>query len=173
MTNPHAPARYRAATMELVAYLDERHVEMHIVTASGESITVACAKASIFKVQRSIERMGRECPEIATWGDDVPPPPVARASHRSMTLARMPAALTVLALLVGGPAVADPLAEGQRFQFEPGARRHCPADTVVWVNTRTQIYNSSDERWYGQTAGGAFVCKLEAEKAGYRGKSQL
>jgi hypothetical protein len=173
MTKPHAPARYRAATMELVAYLDERQVEMHIVTASGESITVACARDSIFKVQRSIERMRRECPEIATWGDEALPAPVVRATHRPATRALMPAALAVLALLVGGPAVAEPLADGQRFQFEPGARRHCPADTVVWVNTRTQIYNSSDERWYGQTIGGAFVCKLEAEKAGYRGKSQL
>jgi hypothetical protein len=68
MTIPRAQTRYHAATMELVAYLDERRVEIHIVTETGETVAVACAKDSIFRVQRSIERMGRECPEIATWG---------------------------------------------------------------------------------------------------------
>jgi len=68
MTIPHAQTRYRAAAMELVAYLDEQRVEMHIVTGTGETVAVACARDSIFRVQQSIERMARECPEIATWG---------------------------------------------------------------------------------------------------------
>jgi len=68
-TIPHAQTHYRAATMELVAYLDEQRVEMHILTETGETVAVACAKDSIFRVQRSIERMGQECPEIATWND--------------------------------------------------------------------------------------------------------
>jgi hypothetical protein len=55
--------------MELVAYLDEQRVEMHIVTETGETVAVDCAKDSIFRVQRSIERMRRECPEVATWSD--------------------------------------------------------------------------------------------------------
>ena len=66
---PQAQAHYRAASMELVAYLDEQRVEMHILTETGETVAVACAKDSIFRVQRSIERMGQECPEIATWND--------------------------------------------------------------------------------------------------------
>ena len=69
MTIPHAQKHYRAATMELVAYLDEQRVEMHIVTQTGETVAVDCAKDSIFRVQRSIERMRRECPEVATWSD--------------------------------------------------------------------------------------------------------
>lgn len=92
---------------------------------------------------------------------------------RPGTFALTPAALAVLAFFACGPVAAEPLIETQRFQFEPSARKHCPADSVVWVNTRSQIYNSSDERWYGQTVGGAFVCKLDAEKAGYRGKLPL
>ena len=67
MTIPHAQKHYRAATMELVAYLDEQRVEMHIVTQTGETVAVDCASDSIFRVQRSIERMRRECPEVATW----------------------------------------------------------------------------------------------------------
>ena len=69
MTIPHAQKHYRAATMELVAYLDEQRVEMHIVTQTGETVAVDCAKDSIFRVQRSIERMRLECPEVATWSD--------------------------------------------------------------------------------------------------------
>jgi hypothetical protein len=69
MIVPHAKWHYRAATMEFVAYLEGQYVDMHIVTDTGETLAVAFNKDSIFKVQRSIERMGRECPEIATWGD--------------------------------------------------------------------------------------------------------
>jgi hypothetical protein len=76
MTIPRAQTRYHAATMELVAYLDEHRVEMHIVTETGQTIAVACAKDSIFRVQRSIEQMGRECPEIATWGGEPPHQPI-------------------------------------------------------------------------------------------------
>ena len=72
MTIPHAQKRYRAATMELVAYLDEQRVEMHIVTQTGETVAVDCARDSIFRVQRSIERMRLECPEVATWRDGPP-----------------------------------------------------------------------------------------------------
>jgi len=59
--------RYRAVSMELAAYLDARYVEMHILTDTGAVIAVVCERDSIFAVQRHIEQMGRECPEIATW----------------------------------------------------------------------------------------------------------
>jgi hypothetical protein len=97
----------------------------------------------------------------------------AAGTHRARTLALIPAALAVLALFAGGPAAAETLLQTQRFRFELWAQNHCPADTVVWVNARSQIYNSSEERWYGRTIDGAFACKLDAEKAGYRAKSPL
>ena len=53
--------------MELVAYLDDRHVEMHILTDTGKTVSIVCERDSIFAVQRHIESLGRECPEIATW----------------------------------------------------------------------------------------------------------
>jgi hypothetical protein len=67
MKASHPTARYRAVSMELAAYLDGRYVEMHILTDTGKTIAVACPRDSIFAVQRQIERIGRECPEIATW----------------------------------------------------------------------------------------------------------
>lgn len=189
MTIPQMQTRFRAAAMELVAYLDEHCVEMQIVTETGETLAVVCPRASIFKVQRQIARMGRECPEIATWDSSPPHGPLGlsdtgrqagatanrlnRMPRRPAVLAAlMPAALFVLALLAGGPAAAGPVSQTEQFQFQPSAQKHCPTDVVVWVNVRSQIYNLRDERWYGQTKGGAFVCRLEAEKAGYRAKPQ-
>jgi hypothetical protein len=97
----------------------------------------------------------------------------ASGKRRARTAALIPAALLVLALVAGGSAGAEPLPQTLRFQFELWAQNHCPDDIVVWINARSQIYNSSDERWYGRTADGAFVCKLDAEKAGYRAKTPL
>ena len=59
--------RYHATSMELAACLDERYVEMHIGTDTGQDIAVVCEKDSIFAIQRHIEQLGRECPEISTW----------------------------------------------------------------------------------------------------------
>ena len=68
MTKVKPPPRYRAASMELAAHLDDRYVEMRIVTDTGEAIAVVCPRDSIFTVKRHIEKIGRDCPEIASWG---------------------------------------------------------------------------------------------------------
>ena len=67
MNERASPTRYRAVSMELVAYLDGRYVEMQILTDTGKSIAVACGGDSIFAVQRHIEQMKQECPEISSW----------------------------------------------------------------------------------------------------------
>jgi hypothetical protein len=54
------------------------------------------------------------------------------------------------------------------FATEDAAQKHCPADTVVWLNTRSGIYHLKGERWYGRTKHGAYVCKKEADAAGDR-----
>ncbi|MBE0531773.1 MAG: hypothetical protein IH626_13165 [Rhodospirillales bacterium] len=215
MVDLHGQKHYRAATMGLIAFLDERRVEMEIVTAAGETVVIAFANDAIFKVEQQIARMERDCPEIATWRggpesrpeatlDAVAKVTPARPTRwpQMLSLALIPALLLVLAVLTGGLAAADPLAgiqserfqfdrlvlgilnggaaalESQtlaqtaRFQFDQEAKDHCPADTVVWVNRRSPVYNLSAERWYGRTAGGSFVCKTDAEKAGYRAKSE-
>jgi hypothetical protein len=55
----------------------------------------------------------------------------------------------------------------QIFQFEQQAQQHCPADSVVWAIAGLGIYNSSAERWYGQTKDGAYACLGDARAAGY------
>jgi hypothetical protein len=40
---------------------------MHVITETGDAVAIACEKDSIFAVQRHIEQMARECPEISSW----------------------------------------------------------------------------------------------------------
>ena len=67
MNASSAQIRFRAVAMQLVADLDGRYVEMHVITETGDAVAIACEKDSIFAVQRHIEQMGRECPEISSW----------------------------------------------------------------------------------------------------------
>jgi hypothetical protein len=84
--------------------------------------------------------------------------------------ARLTACLAVIAATMslgcfGHAAAAEP----RLFQFESQALEHCPSDTVVWVNPKTGIYVfSRDQRWYGKTRPGSYVCQREGKTAGYR-----
>lgn len=59
--------------------------------------------------------------------------------------------------------------QAQQFQSEQQAQKHCPNDTVVWVNTKTGVYHFKGQRWYGNTKDGAYECRKEANKEGDRG----
>jgi len=54
------------------------------------------------------------------------------------------------------------------FQNEQQAQKHCPQDTVVWLNLSSGIYHFRGQRWYANTNNGAFVCEREADLAGDR-----
>lgn len=56
-----------------------------------------------------------------------------------------------------------------QFQSEQAAQKHCPGDTVVWVNLPTGVFHFKGQRWYGRTKNGAFVCQKEAVNEGDRG----
>lgn len=62
-----AKIRYCAISMELAAYLDDRYVEMHILTDTGKTVAIVCKEDSILAIQRNIEKLAGACPEIATW----------------------------------------------------------------------------------------------------------
>ena len=79
----------------------------------------------------------------------------------------------VLALLLSlaGPGIAvagAPAAPIALFGSEPQAQQHCPRDRVVWLNLPTGIYHYKGQKWYARTKHGAFVCKIEADRARYR-----
>ena len=64
-------------------------------------------------------------------------------------------------------AVGTALGQGmQTFANEQVAQRHCPADTVVWLNTSSGSYQLKGDSWYGHTQRGMYVCKAEADKDG-------
>ena len=73
----------------------------------------------------------------------------------------------VMLLAFGAPNVAR-AAELKVFPTAAMARKHCPHDTVVWVNLPTMIWHYKGERWYGRTKHGAYACEKEAAAAGAR-----
>lgn len=75
----------------------------------------------------------------------------------------------VVALLLPAAGIAQrPTAPLHEFPSEEQAQRHCPADTVVWLNLPTGIYHFRGQRWYGRTNSGVYVCEAEADGAGRR-----
>jgi hypothetical protein len=67
MKTPKSQFRFRAVSMEFVAHLNERYVEMLVMTSDGTTIAIECENDAIFAVQRNIEKIGLDCPEIMAW----------------------------------------------------------------------------------------------------------
>jgi hypothetical protein len=55
-----------------------------------------------------------------------------------------------------------------QYTTEAQARSRCPTDTVVWVNTRSNIYHFSGTRNYGNTIAGAYMCEGDTRSEGMR-----
>jgi hypothetical protein len=55
-----------------------------------------------------------------------------------------------------------------QFSTEVAAKGHCPADTVVWANTKSNVYHFSDNKNYGRTKLGAYMCEKDTAAAGIR-----
>jgi hypothetical protein len=77
-----------------------------------------------------------------------------------------------LVLLLGLPSVAlarhiDTRSVPQ-FPTEQAAQRHCPRDTVVWLNTYSGIWHYKGAKYWMNTKYGAFVCEQEAKSKGMR-----
>jgi len=79
-------------------------------------------------------------------------------------MVRIMAVAFALAIGVASPSAAALML----FVTEQEAQRHCPADTVVWLNLPSGIYHFKGQRWYGATKHGAYVCQKEADAAGDR-----
>src|SRR5271165_7263187 len=62
---------------------------------------------------------------------------------------------------------AAPTGAGQ-FSTEAEARYRCPADKVVWLNTKSRIYHYQGTHNYGHTKEGAYMCEADAKAAGDR-----
>jgi hypothetical protein len=65
-----------------------------------------------------------------------------------------------------------PPREGQagqdQYRTERQASANCPSDTVVWANTRSNIYHFRGTHNYGGTIAGAYMCEQDAIAEGMR-----
>jgi hypothetical protein len=95
-------------------------------------------------------------------------------TNRRRTAARQIVSLLLaFAFLLALTWYADPRLAASQGSFslyttEQAAQKHCPKDTVVWLNLPTGVYHFKGQRWYANTKSGAFVCEQEADKAGDR-----
>ena len=54
------------------------------------------------------------------------------------------------------------------FRYEAQAQRHCPDDTVVWLDFARGRYYLKGQRRYASGYSGSFVCRNEARDSAYR-----
>jgi hypothetical protein len=54
------------------------------------------------------------------------------------------------------------------YRYEARAQRHCPDDTVVWLDFSRGVYYLKMQSRYARGATGSFVCRSEAISSGYR-----
>jgi hypothetical protein len=54
------------------------------------------------------------------------------------------------------------------FRYETQAQRHCPDDTVVWLDLGKGLYYLKGQKRYARGSTGSFVCREEARGSGYR-----
>jgi hypothetical protein len=54
------------------------------------------------------------------------------------------------------------------FRYESQAQRHCPEDTIVWLDFRRERYYLKGQKRYAWGYTGSFACRKEARDSGYR-----
>jgi hypothetical protein len=54
------------------------------------------------------------------------------------------------------------------FRYESQAQRHCPRDTVVWLDFGRERYYLKGQKRFASGHTGSFVCRNEARDSGYR-----
>lgn len=54
------------------------------------------------------------------------------------------------------------------FRYESQAQRHCPGDTIVWLDFGTGRYYLKGQRRYASGYTGNFACRKEARDSGYQ-----
>jgi hypothetical protein len=54
------------------------------------------------------------------------------------------------------------------FRYEHQAQRHCPTDTVVWLDFKKGRYYLGGQKLYASGFHGSFVCLEEARRSHYR-----
>ena len=77
------------------------------------------------------------------------------------------AAGVVIALAVAS-GLTGAAAQMTLFRDEDQAQRHCPLDTVIWLDFKKRKYYLVSQKYYAKGFHGSFVCREEARRSGYR-----
>lgn len=57
----------------------------------------------------------------------------------------------------------------REYDSEEQAQKHCPKDTVVWSEFKGGgLFHVKGSPRYGKTPDGGYLCRKEAERAGWR-----
>ena len=90
-------------------------------------------------------------------------------------IATLFASLVIATLAHSMPALSEPVATPKstalragQYGVETEARAKCGSETVVWVNFSSKVFHFAGYKDYGKTKRGAYMCKTEAEKGGFR-----
>ena len=73
-------------------------------------------------------------------------------------------ALTLALTTLTIPAIALAASDsGTKSQTKP----HCSSsDPLVWVNTKTNVYHTADDQYFGKTKSGKYACTSQATASG-------
>jgi hypothetical protein len=66
------------------------------------------------------------------------------------------------------PMAAKPKPMAPPSATEAELKARCPSDTIVWVNTKSEVYHFAGTRDYGNTKQGNYMCEMDAKAAGDR-----
>ncbi len=65
------------------------------------------------------------------------------------------------------PLAAQAAQPAGKFKTEDQAKKHCPADVVVWLKPANRVYFLKGHLWYATTKDGLYACRREANEEGY------
>jgi len=72
--------RLRAVALQLIADLNGRYVEMHIVTDRGQTLVIACENQSLMAMQRELQQFNQNIQDISDMSEWDPSDTVALRS---------------------------------------------------------------------------------------------
>ena len=107
--------------------------------------------------------------QTSTGGTMAPMPNSTMAPMSNMAPAAQAPAMAAPAAKPAAPAMKPTeLAKTSEFKTPAEATAHCPSDTVVWSTlSKSKTYHTSTSKYFGKTKHGAYVCKADADAAGY------
>jgi helix-hairpin-helix protein len=96
---------------------------------------------------------------------------LSKAGVSAKTMDKIAPMVTVGAPASAAPSTPRPPAASKASEVAKSTQSEArvpPAKGMVWVNTKSGVFHSEGDRWYGKTKEGKFMTEADALKAGYR-----